>query len=155
MQPPDNEPFNPFPAAQRGIFGPVFNGAAMVYYDPLRVRRRLQALLGSQAGELIASWEHLPAQEQFLGAVREAFDLPPFDPATGAGATEETVLGLWAGWQAWVKKNGPSTPNSPTTSRPTATPQATPPTTPPTSASPSAPPAWTPGVPGPLRGPAS
>lgn len=157
MNPPPDplEAFCPFPPEARNIFGPVFNGAEMVFYDPLRLKRRLQALLGSETQELLANWGHLDAQERFLAAVRAAFDLPPFDQVTGGGATEEVVLGLWDGYNGWLKKNGRGTPPSATTSPPTATPPDTPPPTPTLSVSPSTPTGSRRGVPGPLRGPAS
>lgn len=116
-----------FPIADRQIFGPVsWDGVNVVYLDPSRVQRRLDQAVGGRIAELLEQWASpepavaLAAAEQFLGAVRVAFDAAPFDPATGSGATEVQLRQVWDAWLAWNSKKNESTPPCPTGWPPTA-----------------------------------
>lgn len=47
--------------------------------------------------------EHFEAQEAILDATRAAFDMPPFDPETGSGATEEVCREALSAWMDWLE----------------------------------------------------
>lgn len=118
-----------FPASDRLIFGPVsWDGVTLAYLDPSRVQRRLDQCFGGRVNALLADWRaadpavSLPAAEAFLAGIRQAFEAPPFDAATGGGVTEDQLLQVWASWNDWLSKKNASTPPSPTGSPPTAGP---------------------------------
>lgn len=86
------------------------DGDVVRYTDPHRVRRLLHAHLGGSLEQIISTansktevpppvwsdaWEHLVA------AVIIAFDLMPFDPATGKGATENWCRQLLTDFFSW------------------------------------------------------
>lgn len=125
-----------------GVFGPFFVGNAARYADPFRVRRRLNAMLGGQSGadRVVKAWSSpepraaLEAGELLMSAVREAFDLPAFDPKTGQGAGEEVLLQLWNEWQKWCGQKKTTAATSPTGTPPSPAnvpPQASSPREPP------------------------
>lgn len=88
-----------------------FDGQKWRYGDSLRTQRNLYIALGANgdreevAAVLTASASpdpsvSGPATEKLMAAVREAFEMAPFDAATGAGATEEdTRAALAALWE--------------------------------------------------------
>ncbi len=118
-----------------GAFGPYFAGPGPGRYaDPFRVRRKLNQLLGGPSGaaQVVKLWESplpeeaLPAAELLLGAIREAFDLPAFDPATGQGVGEEDLVALWAAWNEWCRDQKKTAATSPTGSTPSPGPDPPP-----------------------------
>jgi len=60
--------------------------------------------------------EMFDAEEALLDAARVAFDLPPFDPDTGTGATEEVCRDCLAAWLDFVSKKNDEDGGSPTSS---------------------------------------
>lgn len=62
------------------------------------------------------SAEMFAAEEALLDAARVAFDLPPFDPDTGEGATEEVCRRCLSSWLDWLSKKNEPDDGSPTTS---------------------------------------
>lgn len=100
---------------ERRIF-PYWNGEAAVCGDPLAVRRRLtlalqgggvNALLqeANGADELAAA----AATGRLVDAVRQAFEMAPFDPATGRGATEEDCRRALRSFSDFLEKKNQST----------------------------------------------
>ncbi len=100
-----------------GVF-PYFDGAATVYADPLAIHRQLTRALDGNPNRVLVdvaigkaeereayldeeSWELAVAQEEateelryaatekLLAAIRQVFQMAPFDRATGQGATEK------------------------------------------------------------------
>ena len=92
-----------------------------VYADPLALRRRLVQATGGEINQLLREAADPPpggaydpsqelaclaARERLAAAILAAFDLPPFDPATGGGTTEAVALApLWE-FTDWLEKNG-------------------------------------------------
>lgn len=82
------------------IFGPYWNGAEAVFGDPVRIHRRLYAKLLGRPNDFFAKvrdFEKDPtgseqAADTVEMAVRYAFDLVPFDPATGGGANQQSAF---------------------------------------------------------------
>lgn len=106
-----------FTPESRLIFGPYQAGGKYVYADPFRIRRLLSsALPGDTASRLLDEWENPASAERFLDAIRAVFGLEPFDPATGQGATEDAVIEIWNGWQAFCNQKKTTPGNLPTSS---------------------------------------
>jgi hypothetical protein len=95
------------------------------YADPLAVRRKLRILLGGDGTQVLEACNSpdpqtaLEGWHRLLMAIAYAFEVPTFDPATGQGLREEELLGLWNGFQDWLKKKQTSTASSPTSAPPT------------------------------------
>lgn len=76
-----------------GVFR-YFDGARHVYGDPLYVQNALARELRGQVDQVVLdcnSQDDLVATtalRRLLDAVRVAFEMPPFDRATGQGATD-------------------------------------------------------------------
>jgi hypothetical protein len=127
----------------RRVFGPYHDGAAQVYGDPLEIYRALQRALGGQFRQVlkdarttgpadaesdteeqrqrkadartVADGVAFPAIERLLAAVRVAFRMKPFDPATGQGALERDchqALDDFLWFLSAEKKNGATSPTS-------------------------------------------
>lgn len=96
-----------FPEGERKVFA-YFDGARTVYADPLQVLRRWVLFFDGDPNpthEAMYSDEpmvRLPAQERVVAGVRAAFDMAPFDPATGAGATDADCLAALRAWEDWL-----------------------------------------------------
>lgn len=111
---------------EKAIFK-FWNGTRHVWGDPLALSRRLDAVLGDPDAvfEAIRSEdmrERHAALECLIANVREVFAMPPIDPETGAGATEEDVqTALRALWKFLAKKK-PSTDTPPSSSPSTGSP---------------------------------
>lgn len=90
-------------------------GAAEQYGDPLAIERKLRALTAGQPGKLAAqtadpelddaSWAR--AEEKLIQAVREAFEMAPFDKTTGQGATDAMCKRLWNDFWGYLEKKNP------------------------------------------------
>jgi cytochrome c556 len=90
------------------------------YADPMEVLRRVSFLLGDPAAvskvirdadpaaDAEAMKAAYTATERLVVAVREAFDLAPFDPETGAGATESDCLAVWGLFSEFMAQGGPA-----------------------------------------------
>lgn len=107
-------------ARETDVF-PYWDGDADVWGDPTKIHRRLSTLLHGK-------WDLLnvmrnrenplaadQAAQEALPAVREAFEMKPYDKTTRKGATDRdcynAVDGL-ADWLDKVKKNSAPPPNS-------------------------------------------
>lgn len=123
------------------------SGAETLYADPLAVSRKILLLTGGDPNRLVeqataadpatagpeALFAASSAADRLLAAVREAFDLPPFDRTTGQGATEGHVLGVWQAFCAFLQKKSPPPASAPTSPVPTESPSPSPSATPCTS----------------------
>lgn len=126
---------------------PYDDGQARVYADPWKALSDLTRLLGGDPEgvrrratmpppgdvlgdnnerhppdpDALAQWrlETTEAREQLVDAVRQAFEMQPFDKVTGTGARFDQCLDLMDDFLAWVKKNESSTVTTPT--RPSTT----------------------------------
>jgi hypothetical protein len=123
--------------ANKNIFQ-FHNGSALVWADPLILRRKLAVALGGDIGAVVkdvnadrppAGWpegkDFVPepsavmvaafAADKFLAGIRTAFGMTPFDPATGEGADERCCLDAYDAWRAFEdskKKPGETTPST-------------------------------------------
>lgn len=101
-----------FSDEQRRIFGPYFNGAQNLYADPLRVYRRLCYRLEGDPNKFIRernspdAQASLPARDRLLEATAFAFDMVPFDPATGKGALTQDVEKVLRDYLEYMEKKG-------------------------------------------------
>jgi len=106
--------------SDRNIFGPFYNGSEMVHADPLRIRRLLVHELGGDLNAVLsqAHAEEEPvrfqARDQLLSAARIAFDMTPFNPATGAGAVEADLWAALTAFLDFIEKKNPSGVSGPT-----------------------------------------
>lgn len=118
---------------------PSIDGTMQLFADPLAVRRKLLARTGGKIDEFVdrqrlmfstsqeinngSTQEADPgifiegsaAEEMIVAAVVHAFDLPPFDPTTGGGATQEYCLLLFDSFNEWreqKKTSGETTQGS-------------------------------------------
>ncbi len=111
-----------FPEADRDVF-PYFNGARIVYGDPVAIDNRYFTDLADEDLDALneqfgskAEAVQIEAESRTIQAVRAAFKLVPFDEETGEGATDGMAGTLWIRYQDWkdgLKKkaaSGPSTP---------------------------------------------
>lgn len=113
---------------ERRIFGPYDRAGdgSVNYADPLRIHRRLVHSLEGEPDVTLAATRSeveavaFEATEKLLRAVVYAFELVPFDPATGKGVTEQDCLALLNHWCDWQSKKNASAASSPTGSAPTA-----------------------------------
>lgn len=86
-----------FSEAERRIFQ-YFDGAGAVWGDPLALERALLSCLGPDAGRVLEEANSpdnllaLAATGQLVEGIRTAFSMVPFDPSSGAGATEAMCL---------------------------------------------------------------
>jgi hypothetical protein len=121
VEPMDDDIYTP---KERAIFR-YYNGAQIVYGDPLHMDLRLREALGGNAKQVYEDYnddEHpevnIPATLKLIEATRAAFEMLPFDPLTGQGARDEHCLkALWDLWE-WTEKNGSGAVSSPSGSRP-------------------------------------
>ena len=133
----------------RKIFS-YHNGATQVYGDPLALESNLVEQIPDLGGLLdkvnniaaaqadpLTRLEGVQARRALIAGVRAAFQLVPFEPATGKGATDDHALGIYLAWVAFTQKKSGSMPTPPNTSPSTdsTAPTATPATTATTSAS--------------------
>lgn len=97
-----------FSEQERKVFS-YWNGVATVHGDPLLIYRRFLKGLDGDPNPVLEQMGHeepgvwVPAVERLMPVLREAFDMAPFDPATGQGATEGDCLAALAAWQAWMQ----------------------------------------------------
>ena len=111
--------------AERQIFGPYHDGRAQVYGDPLAIWRRLvHGLDGDVNRWLTHARSEEPeiryqATERILVATVEAFDLAPFDRATGQGVLERDAMAILNTFFDWIDQKKSPPVNSPTSAPPT------------------------------------
>jgi hypothetical protein len=106
---------------ETNIFGPYWDGHASVYADPIRIHYRLFSDLDGDPNTYFDKMsERGPDQasyrEKVEKAVRRAFDLTPFDRATGEGLNQAAIIKLldrYIEYQDEKKVSGSSTPTSP------------------------------------------
>jgi hypothetical protein len=115
-----------FTEAQRAIFGPYPRGdGTSLHGDPIRIRRRLVHALEGDLNRWLAEYRcdieplAFAAAERLLAATVEAFDLIPFDPLSGVGASDDEVLGVLASFLAFEESKKKTASNSPTGVPPT------------------------------------
>ena len=112
-----------FTDQQRQIFGPYLRGdGTEVMADPLRVRRKLKALLDGDPKKAVeqARDPTIPvladkAMDRVLAAAVEALDLVAFDPATGEGLDEGQVIAVLNEYIAWEEATALFFGQTPTT----------------------------------------
>lgn len=119
-----------FNEAERRIFGPYFNGAEMVFADPIRVHRRLHFMLDGETNKYLALYrsenevERYQAKEKLLPAAIYALDMVPFDPKTGQGSLEQDVMAALRAYLEFMDEKKEVGPILPTCSQPTQEPLA-------------------------------
>lgn len=92
------------------IFGPYSDGARERYWDPEKVHCLMGAALDGKPNEVLNNCASpLPevraeAQQQAMNAIIIAFELVPFDPATGEGMTWARCKALWNQFHDWLEK---------------------------------------------------
>lgn len=132
-----------FTEEQRRIFQ-YHNGSGEVWGDPLPIGRHMRQQLGGDPNEALkdARSEDVAvrdaATERLVQAVRVAFDMVPFDKATGTGADEAICLAALDRFLTWNEDQKKSAVSSPKPARSTggwADAPTTPPGTPSGSAS--------------------
>lgn len=107
--------FPEFTEQDRRIFSYQYRGRPQ-FGDPLAVDRRLRGALGADADDVLRQANSPdpaiadPAGERLMDAVRHALQLPPFDPETGDGATEEDCRDALAAFDAFMQKKSGSSP---------------------------------------------
>jgi len=125
----------------RRVFGPYDRGDGVgTYADPIRVHRRLKAMLDGDPARVIAQSRAevavvaMEAKDRVLAAAVRALDLLPFDPATGQGATEDQVVEALNAYLKWEEETRDFFASSPTPAPSSAAPPspsgASPPPTP-------------------------
>src|SRR5262249_3807569 len=109
-----------FTEQQRKIFGPYPNGKGQqLYADPVAAYR---VLMFHTDGELNSLLDRYNADElglsatapQLASATCIAFDLEPFDRATGKGTLQDDALALLAQFMEWREEKKTPLVNSPT-----------------------------------------
>lgn len=110
------------PVPPSKVFGPFFNGKDYVFADVVRVHRRLTAALDGEPNTWLEKAEGedvelaSEAKEKIDRAVRLAFDIAPFDTATGDGQTEGEVMATLDLFIDLLGKPAPTPEPSPTSS---------------------------------------
>ena len=106
---------------ERTIFGPYWTGSAQRFADPLMIRLRYQHACNGKYDEMVANLRSkdpdtlFKAYDGLIKSTWYAFELEPFDPATGKGTTPTDTVELakrFAAWQAEVKKKSALKPTS-------------------------------------------
>lgn len=107
------------------VFGPFYDGRGWVFADVAKVHRKLGACLDGEPNKVIED-SNSPdpeiasnATEKLVRAVRVAFDLPPFTPATGEGLTEDQCVETLNTFSDFLTKKETTPEPSPTSSPPT------------------------------------
>ncbi len=104
------------------VYGPIFDGRGPAHIDPIKVRRLLTDLLDGDPRKALAAMQgpiselRIDAVDKVLRATIMAFDLVPFDRATGEGLREDEVLDIlttFLGWWNDLKKKRATSPMSP------------------------------------------
>jgi len=113
---------------EQRIYGPLLIEGKEWYGDPGYIHRVLTVELDGNVNDWIDKYnsdfpaETSEATEKICLAVLKAFRIEAFDPATGAGTTEDELISLFVSFFDWVKKkpaNIDRTPTSlPATGRP-------------------------------------
>ncbi len=110
---------------QREVF-PFFDGKEDVFGDPMRIHRLLFKLLDGDPNRVIEQSESEdilvagPAEELLLEAIREAFEMAPYDRRTGQGATEAHCHAALEAFATFSDEKKTPQENSPTSPEPTA-----------------------------------
>ncbi len=110
----------------RDIFQATLPDGGSRYYDPLAVGRRLIEATKNQLAEIVDRTQaaDVVVQEVAFGRLADAciaaFQLPPFDPATGLGTLESESLAVYEQYAVWLNKKKVNTGDSATGSPPTA-----------------------------------
>jgi hypothetical protein len=101
---------------------PFFNGTAQVFGDPIVIYRRMLRALGKPIEKQVGLTKgqnellNLEAYASLYAAVRAAFPMVPFDPATGSGATESDCQKALDSLLSWLEKKNGSIPGLQTSS---------------------------------------
>lgn len=115
----------------RKVF-PYHDGSQQVFGDPFAINKRLWAAVDGRL-EKIAHDAFLPplgpgeperdpsehvkaiaAQQALLAAVRQAFEMAPFDRTTGQGATDQDCLDAYDAFITWMAEKKTSSAPTPT-----------------------------------------
>lgn len=108
------------------IFGPYLINGQPRWADPIEVQHHLSALLEGDPNQALADYHAADAgvayrtRVRVLAAVCQAFGLPPFDPATGQGATWTECRAVLDAFLAFCQDLKKKPAPSPMWPRPTA-----------------------------------
>lgn len=86
------------------------NGIGEVYGDPLEIWGRMLDALGGDLSTPMEQARHqemevaIPALARIAEAVRVAFEMAPFNPQTGAGATVKDCYAVLKAWNRWLQE---------------------------------------------------
>jgi hypothetical protein len=107
----------------RAIFR-YYDGCAFRWGDPLAINRMLIQACGGDPNVLLQASkvrkdgsnvaEAAEAAQHFSGAVRQAFQMVPFIPETGEGATESDCDQAFIDYSAFLEKKNPNSARMPT-----------------------------------------
>lgn len=115
-----------FPPDDCAIFEFALPCGGKRFADPWRVRRRLLQATQGKLNDLLRQWaseeigERAVAEERRAPVAAFAFELKPFDPATGQGAQEGYLLDLLERFVTWCDELKKKPPGSPASVRATA-----------------------------------
>lgn len=104
---------------------PYNDGSKDRFGDPSKIDRILEAYANNNLRGLLEQTASpnpelsLPAWESLYAAIRAAFELSPYDPATGLGSTEDFCFSLLESFLDWKDKKKANGGNLPTSSQPT------------------------------------
>ncbi len=108
---------------ERRVYGPYDNGSRVVFGDPFKINRTLIHMLKGEPNTVIADYnlkEACPAKFEatnlLMAAGIAAFELTPFDAATGNGMTESFVIKLIEDFMKWCSKKNEKPAPTPTSS---------------------------------------
>lgn len=96
-----------FSEQERKVFS-YYDGAQRVFGDPMRILRGMLREFAGDPNPALENMNHaeaavwVPAMEGVVAAVRIAFDMVPYDKATGTGATEADCLAALHAWQEYL-----------------------------------------------------
>ncbi|OAI39612.1 hypothetical protein AYO40_01220 [Planctomycetaceae bacterium SCGC AG-212-D15] len=114
-----------FEGKERKVFK-YHNGISDVWADPLALNRKIRALMNGDPAKVVANYnsdnqnESDAAAELFFPAIARAFEVAPFDKATGEGFVDEDLLKLWEMFQSWLDEKKKKEESSRTSVPPTA-----------------------------------
>ena len=104
---------------ERLIFGPYWDGAGERFADPKQAYRRLIHALDGDPNKYLRAIksqsepERFEAMERLIDASRAVFEMAPFDPGTGGGATDTDCLNVVRDFLHWIDDQKKSTRMTP------------------------------------------
>jgi hypothetical protein len=113
-----------FTPEERRIFGPYANAQGQqVYADPVAAYRRLLLYTEGELGTLLDGYQQgelgqARSADMLAQATIKAFELEPFDKATGKGTLQDDALALLSQFLEWRDQKKTPVVNSPTSAPP-------------------------------------